>query len=462
MEATVRGRSSPAGGDAPLLTAEPLTSPTGVVQTPASSVVRGKGGTAVALDFYATAGAVRSRTLVVDCPAGGTVSVDVVVDGLRFLPIAEFSVGATPDPASLVQQSESQIDARFGAGMSSSGGYDKSTYTVSLPSGGIHHAQMVVWVEEGGEPVRKALSVLVFAVASVAPASSDAEPIDPLVGGTFVRVLFEIPQPFGTFTLARLDVFDPSGTRIVSEGVILDPNPADSQVGLFYGGPPLRPGHEYSLSISFYDPTGEGLQVLTNWRFVLLQRKVTVRLTELLLHSDLDAMGAGDFRLHARLIGRTRSPWRDHEFAYLASTAEFKLDDHDPGHLVGDKWYQLPVPPDTRDFTLVDGPAMVEEDRDEVWVRIVASESDATGTERAGGLVRLFVPNTNESTASLFESRFDEPIENWDWDDPRPPSPPTPKNSPRGSGILTREDGDPVLTVYGTYSIEYVEYIKLP
>ena len=147
---------------------------------------------------------------------------------------------------------------------------------------------------------------------------------------------------------------------------------------------------------------------------------------------------------------------RDHEFSYRGSNAEFALDDYDPNHLVGDKWYDLPVMPDTQDFTLVDGPAVVDEDRDEIWVRLVASETDFTETERAGGLVRLSLPNSNAHAVTWFETVNDEPIENWDWDDPHPKFPPKITNSPLGSGILTREDGDPVLTVYGTYQVKYV------
>ena len=50
-------------------------------------------------------------------------------------------------------------------------------------------------------------------------------------------------RTLGTFTLARLDVFETSGQRIATSAKTLDT--AQSDVQLICGGPPLRPGHSY-------------------------------------------------------------------------------------------------------------------------------------------------------------------------------------------------------------------------
>jgi hypothetical protein len=96
----------------------------------------------------------------------------------------------------------------------------------------------------------------------------------------------------------------------------------------------------------------------------------------------------------------------------------------------------LPVFPDTRDYTIVDSPIVVEEDRVELWLQVTAREHDFADDEWSYGQIRLFVPNASSVHASMTEAWIDEPLQGWDQQDPRPAQAPQVENFPDGSGIV--------------------------
>ena len=81
---------------------------------------------------------------------------------------------------------------------------------------------------------------------------------------------------------------------------------------------PTTPAEGATVTISIYEPTGVG--VMTASRQVRLKRRrVTVSLTKVVIHDDLDALTAGDFDLTLLLLGHTREPDKDHLHAEVSS-----------------------------------------------------------------------------------------------------------------------------------------------
>jgi hypothetical protein len=404
------------------------------------------------LELVATAGTARGASMVVVVPPVGSV-VQFRLEGLDGRRVVEFSVGTNPSSASLGLLNDFEIDQRFGvAGLTKEGHpYDAVSYEIRMTPGMVHHAAVSVLGERDGEPVEEYRTVLVLAAAEP---TFDPGVIDLSVGGTGLTVFIPLPGPPGMWMAAGLTVKSPNGTSLATVASVIDSTDQSARCASF--GPPLRPGHDYLIDVVLVDPSGAAVQIVRGRPARLKRRVVTVSLSDVMVLDDLDWDTAGDFRLYARILGRLRDPIKDVEHVLVGSTHEFKLDSEDQLENKPDR-HPLPIFPDSQDFTLVDGPVAVEDDRFELWVSVVASERDDFGTERAYGLMRLYVPNTSAVEQSTLEEWIDQPLAAWDQDDPAPVLPPKP-----GPGVLelwTEPLEDPrvhALSVFGTYSIRYV------
>lgn len=399
----------------------------------------------MAFEFVAVFGSLRGASLMPEVGVGGG-NVQIRLEGLTGRWIEQFSVGTNPDPASLTRESEGEIATRFGRADILARGHDIDvvSYSIRMTSGMVHLAEAVIVDGRGEEPLRETRTVLVVAIA--APAEMPGV-VDVSVGGTFVEVHVPLPGAQGDWSALGLTAKSAAtGTPIAQTVVALDF--ADRSKSLPLIGPPLRPGHDYLIDVTISDPTGVAARIIRDRPVTLLRRLLTVRLTEVVVFDDLDAGTTGDFKLYARIVGRLSNPDREVEHAFVGSAYEFKLDSSKPN---GPPTYALPVFPDYETFEITDGPAIVDEDRDQVWITLVASENDAFETERAYGSARLRIPNTYPTSHDRFEALFDQPIGHWDAESPG-------QAGPAGVELWTEPLEDPrvrALKIRGTYSIQY-------
>jgi hypothetical protein len=376
------------------------------------------------------------------------------MEGMEGCWIEKFSVGTNPSASSLTQESDQEIADRFGRGDLLKPGHAVGvvSYTIRMTPGMVHLAEAVIIDGRGDEPRRETRTVLVMATTEP---SELPTVVDISRGGTLVKVFVPLPGARGDWTALALTAKSPaSGIPVAQSAVVLDP--VDTTIALALIGPPLRPGHNYLIDVTLVDPAGVATRLVRDRPVTLQRRVVTIQLEQVVVFDDLDAMTSGDFKLFARIIGKLSGPDRDVEHAFAGSTHEFKLDSsNQPNKLNGSTTHKLPVFPDSQSFQIADGPAIVDDDREQVWLTLVASENDEFETERAYGSVRLYIPNTNATDQFTFEAMYDRPIEHWNADDPVQPPPPGLSN---GVELWTAPLEDPkvhALTIRGKYSVEY-------
>ena len=368
--------------------------------------------------------------------------------------IEKFSVGTNPSPSSLTQESDAEIASRFGTSdlVKPDHVFGVVSYTIQMTPGMVHLAEVVIVDGRGDEPRRATRTVLVMATTEPTDMPSV---IDVSTGGTLIQVFVPLPGAPGEWMALGLTAKSKeSGAPIAQSAVALAFSDTDKALPLI--GPPLRPGHDYLIDVTVVDPTGVAARLVRDRPVTLRRRLITVQLKEAIVFDDLDAGTSGDFRLFARIIGKLSNPDQDVEHVLVGSTNEFKLDSSNkPNKLNGPSTYKLPVFPDTQSFQIPDGPAVVDEDRAQVWLTLVASENDAFETERAYGSVRLYIPNTNATDQFTLETMYDRPIEHWNVEDQiQPPSP----GLTNGVELWTDPLEDPkvhAMTIRGTYSVEY-------